>query len=160
MLHGLQQGNEVLKEIHKELNIENVERIMEETAEAREYQRVSNIRRYRGFATKRLRRKSTRCSPVHSASRTRRPCKQNCNNSSSRRCAVCHITPGLILMILQLKVSDERPIDLPSVPTEEPATPAKGKIFCETLPLLLTYDALAPEPESRSQETERVPVAA
>ena len=41
VLHGLQQGNEVLKEIHKELNIENVERIMEETQEAREYQRVS-----------------------------------------------------------------------------------------------------------------------
>ena len=41
VLHGLQQGNEVLKEIHKELNIENVERIMEDTAEAREYQRVS-----------------------------------------------------------------------------------------------------------------------
>ena len=41
MLHGLQQGNEVLKEIHKELNVENVERIMEETQEAREYQRVS-----------------------------------------------------------------------------------------------------------------------
>ncbi|KAH9944127.1 Snf7-domain-containing protein [Epithele typhae] len=39
VLHGLQQGNEVLKEIHKELNVENVERIMEETAEAREYQR-------------------------------------------------------------------------------------------------------------------------
>lgn len=70
------------------------------------------------------------------------------------------ITRGLVLMILQLEVSDERPIDLPSVPTAEPATPAKGKIFCETLPLLLTYDALAPEPESRSQETERVPVAA
>ena len=42
VLHGLQQGNEVLKEIHKELNIENVERIMEETQEAREYQRVSD----------------------------------------------------------------------------------------------------------------------
>ena len=41
VLHGLQQGNEVLKEIHKELNVENVERIMEETQEAREYQRVS-----------------------------------------------------------------------------------------------------------------------
>lgn len=48
MLHGLQQGNEVLKEIHKELNIENVERIMEETAEAREYQRVSRQDRLRG----------------------------------------------------------------------------------------------------------------
>ncbi|TFK83050.1 hypothetical protein K466DRAFT_577898 [Polyporus arcularius HHB13444] len=39
VLHGLQQGNEVLKEIHKELNVENVERILEETQEAREYQR-------------------------------------------------------------------------------------------------------------------------
>ncbi|KAI8980710.1 Snf7 family [Trametes punicea] len=39
VLHGLQQGNEVLKEIHKELNIENVERILEETEEARAYQR-------------------------------------------------------------------------------------------------------------------------
>ncbi|KAK7694912.1 hypothetical protein QCA50_002100 [Cerrena zonata] len=39
VLHGLQQGNEVLKEIHKELNIENVERILDETAEAREVQR-------------------------------------------------------------------------------------------------------------------------
>lgn len=39
-MHGLQQGNEVLKEIHKELNVEAVERILDETAEAREYQRV------------------------------------------------------------------------------------------------------------------------
>lgn len=39
VLHGLQQGNEVLKQIHKEMNLETVEKIMEETAEAREYQR-------------------------------------------------------------------------------------------------------------------------
>ncbi|KAG7099116.1 hypothetical protein E1B28_000989 [Marasmius oreades] len=39
VLHGLKQGNEVLKEIHKEMNIESVERLLEETAEAREYQR-------------------------------------------------------------------------------------------------------------------------
>ena len=44
VLHGLQQGNEVLKEIHKELNTEAVEKLLEETNEAREYQRVS--RRY------------------------------------------------------------------------------------------------------------------
>lgn len=43
------------------------------------------------------------------------------------------ITRVLVLIILQLEVSDERPIDLPSVPTEEPATPATGKILCETL---------------------------
>ncbi|KAH8102519.1 Snf7-domain-containing protein [Cristinia sonorae] len=39
IMHGLQQGNEVLKEIHKEMNIEAVEKLLEETAEAREYQR-------------------------------------------------------------------------------------------------------------------------
>jgi charged multivesicular body protein 6 len=40
VLHGLKQGNEVLKQIHKELNVESVEKLLEETAEAREYQRV------------------------------------------------------------------------------------------------------------------------
>ena len=40
MLHGLKQGNEVLKEIHKELNVESVEKLLEETAEARAYQMV------------------------------------------------------------------------------------------------------------------------
>ncbi|KAF4623103.1 hypothetical protein D9613_002088 [Agrocybe pediades] len=39
VLHGLKQGNEVLKQIHKEMNIESVEKLLEETAEAREYQR-------------------------------------------------------------------------------------------------------------------------
>ncbi|KAF5384975.1 hypothetical protein D9615_001420 [Tricholomella constricta] len=39
VLHGLKQGNEVLKEIHKEMNIETVEKLLEETTEAREYQR-------------------------------------------------------------------------------------------------------------------------
>ncbi|KAJ7786193.1 Snf7 family, partial [Mycena metata] len=39
VLHGLKQGNEVLKEIHKEMNIESVEKLMDETQEAREYQR-------------------------------------------------------------------------------------------------------------------------
>jgi hypothetical protein len=42
VLHGLKQGNAVLKEIHKELNVESVEKLLEETAEAREYQRVSS----------------------------------------------------------------------------------------------------------------------
>jgi len=40
--HGLKQGNEVLREIHKELSIENVEKLMDETNEAREYQREVN----------------------------------------------------------------------------------------------------------------------
>ncbi len=45
VFHGLRQGNEVLKEIQKELNLESVEKLLEETAEAREYQRVS-LRRH------------------------------------------------------------------------------------------------------------------
>lgn len=40
VLHGLKQGNEVLKELHKEMNPESVERLLEETAEAQAYQRV------------------------------------------------------------------------------------------------------------------------
>ena len=40
VLHGLKQGNEVLKAIHAEMSVESVERLLEETAEAREYQRV------------------------------------------------------------------------------------------------------------------------
>ncbi|KAF5355781.1 hypothetical protein D9756_004063 [Leucocoprinus leucothites] len=38
VLHGLKQGNEVLKEIHREMNLESVEKLLEETQEAREYQ--------------------------------------------------------------------------------------------------------------------------
>jgi charged multivesicular body protein 6 len=43
VLHGLKQGNEVLKEIHREMSIESVEKLMDETQEAREYQRVCHI---------------------------------------------------------------------------------------------------------------------
>nr|GAT44092.1 predicted protein [Mycena chlorophos] len=39
VLHGLQQGNDVLKQIHKEMSVEAVEKLMDETQEAREYQR-------------------------------------------------------------------------------------------------------------------------
>lgn len=40
VLHGLKQGNEVLKEIHREMDLEKVEKLLEETQEAREYQQV------------------------------------------------------------------------------------------------------------------------
>jgi hypothetical protein len=33
----------VLKEIHKEMNVESVERLLEETQEARAYQQVSGV---------------------------------------------------------------------------------------------------------------------
>ncbi|KLO09339.1 hypothetical protein SCHPADRAFT_922383 [Schizopora paradoxa] len=39
VLHGLEQGNEVLKQINKEMNIERVDKLMDETAEAQAYQR-------------------------------------------------------------------------------------------------------------------------
>lgn len=38
VLHGLKQGNEVLKEIHREMSVESVQELMGETQEAREYQ--------------------------------------------------------------------------------------------------------------------------
>jgi len=39
VLHGLKQGNDVLKEIHKEMNIESVEKLLDESHEAQAYQR-------------------------------------------------------------------------------------------------------------------------
>lgn len=41
--HGLERGNEVLKEIHKTLNAESVERLLDQTAEAQAQQRVSCV---------------------------------------------------------------------------------------------------------------------
>jgi charged multivesicular body protein 6 len=40
VVHGLRTGNNVLKEIHKELNVESVEKLLYETQEAQAYQRV------------------------------------------------------------------------------------------------------------------------
>lgn len=37
--HGLKQGNSVLKEIHRVMNVESVEKLMEETAEAQAAQK-------------------------------------------------------------------------------------------------------------------------
>ncbi|KOS13360.1 vps20-vaculolar protein sorting [Malassezia pachydermatis] len=39
IVYGLEQGNEVLKQIHKETSLERVERLMDTTAEAQQYQR-------------------------------------------------------------------------------------------------------------------------
>lgn len=43
VVFGLQQGNSVLKEIHKELSVESVERLMSETAEGVAYQKVRRL---------------------------------------------------------------------------------------------------------------------
>jgi hypothetical protein len=41
VLFGLQQGNQVLKEIHKGLTLESVQRLMDDTAEGIHYQEIS-----------------------------------------------------------------------------------------------------------------------
>lgn len=64
VLHGLKQGNEVLKEIHREMNPESVERLLEETAEAQAYQRVRHTPRYLNWLSQTCSfhsRKSMRC---------------------------------------------------------------------------------------------------
>lgn len=40
VFEGLKKGNEVLKEIHSQMSIEDIENIMQETQEAIEYQNV------------------------------------------------------------------------------------------------------------------------
>jgi hypothetical protein len=40
VIFGLKQGNQVLKDIQREMSLENVEKLMSETAEAIAYQRV------------------------------------------------------------------------------------------------------------------------
>lgn len=41
VLYGLKQGNSVLTQLNKEMSVENVEKLMSETAEAVAYQQVS-----------------------------------------------------------------------------------------------------------------------
>ena len=43
MLDGLKNGNSVLKEIHKEMSLEAVEKLMDDTADAIAYQNVCVI---------------------------------------------------------------------------------------------------------------------
>lgn len=42
-MDGIQQGNEVLKEIHKEMSVESVQKLMDDTADAIEYQNVKTL---------------------------------------------------------------------------------------------------------------------
>jgi hypothetical protein len=41
VMHGLEMGNDVLKQLHKEMSLERVERLMDQTREGVEYQQVS-----------------------------------------------------------------------------------------------------------------------
>ena len=45
VLHGLKTGSEVLKQINKEMNLKDVEKLLEETHEARAYQEVGCVHR-------------------------------------------------------------------------------------------------------------------
>ncbi|KAI1793857.1 Snf7 family [Ganoderma leucocontextum] len=108
VLHGLQQGNAALKEIHKELNIENVERVLDETQEAREYQREIDEMLANSLTVE----------------------DEEAVQAELRE-----------LQLETVRFDAERPIQLPSVPTEEPVSLVKG-------------------PELQTQERERVPVAA
>jgi charged multivesicular body protein 6 len=40
-MHGLSVGNEVLKQLHQEMSLDKVEKLMDQTREGVEYQRVS-----------------------------------------------------------------------------------------------------------------------
>jgi charged multivesicular body protein 6 len=42
VIYGLKQGNSVLTQLNKEMSLENVERLMSDTADAVAYQRVSD----------------------------------------------------------------------------------------------------------------------
>jgi hypothetical protein len=46
VIFGLKQGNQVLKDIQKEMNLENVEKLMAETADGIAYQRVGRLFRW------------------------------------------------------------------------------------------------------------------
>lgn len=41
-MYGLEQGNQVLKSIHKETSMERLERLLDDTAEAQQYQSVGS----------------------------------------------------------------------------------------------------------------------
>lgn len=64
MLHGLKTGSEVLKQINKEMNLEDVEKLMEETHEARAYQEVGRGTLGTNRKFKIVCRKSAICSPT------------------------------------------------------------------------------------------------
>ncbi|KAI5290594.1 hypothetical protein KEM52_000412 [Ascosphaera acerosa] len=96
VLHGLRQGNEVLRAIHREIGgLEGVEKLMGETEEARQYQEVG-AHTYTGIYAFRARylltcaafrgyRKSARCSPGRCRRRTRTRCWTSWRRWSGRR---------------------------------------------------------------------------
>ena len=64
MLHGLKQGNEVLKEIHKEMNLETVEKLGGNTRSTGVPTSECNITLLEGEIHTRLNRRSAKCWPI------------------------------------------------------------------------------------------------
>ena len=63
-MHGLKTGSEVLKQINKEMNLEDVEKLLEETHEARAHQEVSYRPSVANWWFDAGHRKSATCSPT------------------------------------------------------------------------------------------------
>jgi Snf7 len=80
VIHGLEQGNEVLKEIHKEMNIEKVEKLLEESQEARDYQKVCPLKFTFCSLQYFTRRKSEKCYQITSLSMRRMMFRLSCVN--------------------------------------------------------------------------------
>lgn len=71
IVYGLEQGNQVLKEIHKELSLDRVDDLMNRTADAQYYQRVRDFHSLR---------KSTSVLHHSSLQRNKTKSKANCKH--------------------------------------------------------------------------------
>lgn len=163
-MHGLQQGNDVLKEIHKEMNIEAVEKLLEETVEAREYQRVrSRIIRF----------PTSHWSSVNLQQEVDEMLANNLTAEDEdevqaelkalQREAVCARIrfewPELIVPLQSGETKQD--IKLPSAPTQEPVTKVPEGVYpYASRQLRLTTGNAEIQQVPTPEERERVPVLA
>ena len=100
VLYGLQQGTAVLKEIHKEMGgIENVEKLLSDSEEARAYQEVRHTLRPTptplGLVIDMANRKSANSSPTKCPTRTKTKSKTSSRPSRQRsRASRCRTRPS------------------------------------------------------------------
>lgn len=120
MLHGLKQGNEVLKEIHKEMNIESVEKLMEETQEARAYQEVNFYIYLTPVLILTFAKQELSGILANSLSLDEEEAVQ-AELRELQEAVVCFETAKRISCLICLKQkAAEKPVELPSAPTESP----------------------------------------
>ncbi|TFK57056.1 hypothetical protein OE88DRAFT_1715829 [Heliocybe sulcata] len=134
VLHGLKQGNEVLKEIHKEMNAESVEKLLEETAEAREYQREIDEMLSNNLTVEEEEAVEAELKALQAESVSESPP------------AIAHIIN--VRVQATEREAEQAPVELPSAPVNVPVAP---EVYAEPIPN--THEE---EPEQR----ERVPVMA